>query len=68
MTWNHRVVKVTEGDELFYGIHEAYYHKGEGEPYAWTDEPVAPIGETLDELRIELERMLAALDKPVIEQ
>lgn len=67
MTWNHRVVRRAIDGEPFYGIHEAFYAQGVDEPNGWTEDPAAPVGETLDELRVELERMLAALDRPVIE-
>lgn len=66
--WNHRVVRrtVTEaGTSIdWLGIHECFYDEGrEG----WTENPVAVEGETLDDLRETLERMLRALDKPIID-
>ena len=65
-TWNHRVVKVAYEGETFFGIHEAYYGPG-WDDLSWTEKPVAPVGETIEELRHTLERMLAALDKPIID-
>jgi len=68
--WNHRVVKRIVKDfgedveQL--GIHEAFYGL-DGEGVAWTDEPVVVIGETVDDLRETLERMLRCLDMPVID-
>lgn len=67
--WNHRVVKrivkeCGEDTERF-GIHEAFYDI-ESETL-WTDEPVSVEGESIAELRETLERMLAALDKPIID-
>lgn len=58
MTWNYRVVHT--GDE--YGIHEVYY-----DPTGWTVEPVPVVADSVEDLRDVLNRMLAALDKPVIE-
>lgn len=70
MTWNHRVVKRTypaPSHETFFQIHEAYYYHGEGKTPSVTVEPTAPVGETLEELRETLQRMLRALDKPVLD-
>lgn len=73
--WNHRVVHrrypdSAEPDEDFYAIHEAHYAEGtpvDGMPRTITVEPVAPSECSLDDLRWVLQRMLRALDKPVIE-
>jgi hypothetical protein len=48
-----------------YTIHEVHYE--DGTPIAWVARPTAPQGETLPELRADLEALLAALDKPVLE-
>lgn len=69
--WNHRVVKriVREFDEdvEWFGVHEVFYGlPGESEP-SWTDEPISVKGESIDELRETLERMLRALDRPIID-
>jgi tRNA C32,U32 (ribose-2'-O)-methylase TrmJ len=65
--WNYRVMRHTDAvGRTHYAIHEAYYNDV-GEVTAWTNEPSAPFGETIEELREELERMLRALDYPVIE-
>ena len=67
--WNHRVVRrVYPGaldGEVAYQIHEAYY--GLEDKLVITKEPDHPQGETLAELRKDLERMLRALDKPVLD-
>lgn len=65
MTWNHRVMRTEVDDEAMYAIHEVYY-KADGSVAAWTG-PVEPFGDTLAELRRELERMLAALDGGVLD-
>ena len=69
--WNHRVMRHNTGTEDEYlAIHEVYYgmddEDGKGKT-GWTQDPVAPYGDTLNELRETLERMLRALDKPIME-
>ena len=67
--WNYRVVRTTvqDGDETFnsYAVHEAYY--GEGGQLGWTEAPVAPVGESLEELRKELRQMEIALEYDIID-
>ena len=69
--WNHRVVKriVREAGEdvEWFGIHECFYERSDESDPGWTDEPIAVGGESVDELRETLERMMRALDKPVID-
>ena len=59
--WNHRVFKDKDG----YSIRETFYK--DGKPHLWSAEPEAPFGETLDELKEDLKRMLGATEQPVIE-
>jgi hypothetical protein len=71
MTWNHRVVKYETrnlfGDpDVGYAIHEVFYD-GEGNIRGMTSDSVKPWGDTKDELRLELLRMLDALNKPDLE-
>ena len=65
--WNYRLMRHTDayGREYF-AIHETYYND-KGEPTAWTDDAAYVMGETMDGVREELDRMLRALDYPVIE-
>jgi len=67
--WNHRVIrKELEYDcETFvtFGIYEVYYT--EGKPTACTVEMMKPHGETLDELKQDLERFQKALEHPVLD-
>lgn len=79
MTWNYRVMR-HEGQgpdiqgECWFTIHEVYY-KSDGvndlavstADVGYTTEPVAPMAESVDELRVTLQRMLTALDKPVLD-
>ena len=78
MTWEYRVVKRTmkagehapgipAEDETWLSIHEYFspadWNGGKG---SITVDGMEPQGDTLDELREDLEHMLAALDKPVL--
>ena len=66
--WNHRVVRHRAGTELEYlAIHEAYYGIDSEDDVSWTKNPVSVTGETVEGLRETLERMLRALDTPVLE-
>ena len=66
MSWNHRVIRRTsETGSVSYQIHEVYYDE-QDRVEAWTESPVAPMGETLHELRDELGQFLRALDSPVL--
>lgn len=68
MTWNYRVVKHICEDDGFisFAIYEVY-HNSENE-LSWTVDHKAPIGDSLDELRSDLNMMLKALDLPVLER
>lgn len=61
MSWNYRVSE--EEGEFF--IREVYYDK-DGKPDLHSVFAIAPSGESLEDLRWDLEAMLAALDKPII--
>ena len=72
--WNHRVIRhrhVPGWDEpYFYVVHEVHYEiDGDSEEIVgWSVEGLAPQGDTLEDLRDELELYLAALAKPVLEE
>jgi hypothetical protein len=62
MTWNYRVVKTVLN---VYVLKACYYaSKTHKNPHSYAAGPSTPMGETKEELRSELKRMLAALDKP----
>jgi hypothetical protein len=69
MTWNYRVIcrTVPAGPGELFGIHEVYYDSA-GRIEYWTEDPCEPFGESLAELHADMERMLAALDKPVLRE
>jgi hypothetical protein len=69
MTWNHRIVKFKSSspDELdYFAICEVYYNT-QGKPNAHTAEGVRVGGESIEELKLTLERMLACLELPIID-
>jgi len=69
--WDYRVVRKnvymgkTISPEVQYAIYETYYND-EGEPTMITTDYMSPYGETPEELKSDLEKMVAALDKPVL--
>ena len=65
MGWNHRVMKHKDGDDDFFQIHEVYY-KENGEVDGYTANGTSAGGNSLQELRADLERMLKSLDKEVL--
>ena len=63
--WNHRVMRREhENSEPTYGIHEVYYKQGKAD--MWTDDPVEVTGDDIQELKQTLERMILALEKPIL--
>jgi len=63
--WNHRVMKRKDGDDDWYQIHEVYYDS-KREPDSWTADGISPGGNTLEDLRDELIRMLEATEKEIL--
>lgn len=64
--WNYRVMRTKDGDEDTLCLVEAYYNAdGEVEAVAVQD---VPCEESIDLMRKNFERMLAALDKPIIDE
>jgi len=47
------------------GIFDFYSGGAAGE--GWSDSPISPYGETLDDLRADLHNMILALNKPVLD-
>ena len=68
MSWNYRVVKRLEQDPscpYTYSIHEAHYDD-DGQVIGITEGSIEPNGETSKELKKDLETMLIAFDKPIL--
>ena len=51
--------------EVWYQVFEVYYEE-DGSIRSWTVDPVAPIGETPDELRQDISHFARALELPVL--
>lgn len=65
--WTYRVErKVLADGEVQFGIVEAYGGNREMDAKSRTIEFVCAIGEDLEDLRLSLQRMIIALEKPVI--
>ena len=68
--WNHRVVhkEIQCGSEKedWYAIHEVYYDENE-KIEGITENSIAPGGNTAEELKNELERMIKCLEKEILE-
>ena len=62
MTWNYRVVNKNGN----FGIYEVYYDEN-GKANAWSQDPMDPYGESLEELKADLKRMMMALERPLFE-
>jgi len=66
MTWNHRVVKFTEDSDDWYAVCEVYYNE-DGTIYAHTQDGIRVSGESVEDLKETLERMLRCLDQGIVE-
>jgi len=79
-TWNYRLMRHVhqhpdvDEEEVILKIHEVYYRDRDvddtrvsRDEISYTANPVSVTGETVEEVRAALHRMLEALDKPVID-
>ena len=64
--WNYRVIRRKLEDEDIYAIHAVYYDK-KGKPDSVSRNPDWPLGETLEELREDLELYSQALGRPILD-
>ena len=64
-SWNYRVMKITQGSEVTYGIHEVYYGP-DGEIQLYSANPVPVFAEDKESLARELAHFQKALEKPVL--
>jgi hypothetical protein len=72
LMWNHRVVREvyrpdTIHEEVGYTIRETYY-EDDGKPSTITRDPIAAYGESLEVLKWELQKMLEACDKAILDE
>jgi hypothetical protein len=64
--WNYRVIKHTfEGDD-YYRVHSVYYENADT-PIGVSKDSVHPHGDSVDELRADIELMLLAFSLPVLD-
>lgn len=69
--WNYRVMERVIDGELCHVMVEAYYRDGEQDPYGYCEVELLfdeVEGKERQPLRWTLERMLEALDKPVLKE
>lgn len=69
MTWNYRVVRKVRDLSGFasetFTFHEVYYDD-DGKASSCTEDPVEPIGDSIEDLARELQLFIGALNKPVL--
>ena len=59
--WYYQLMRHEEASqEVWYGVHEMFPSLGEG---AWTEEPVRVSGESLEDIKWQLETILKDLEK-----
>jgi len=70
MKWNYRVLRHTDGgvdsNEEYFMVHEVYY-EDDGKPSICTSNECKPFGNTLEELKSDMEMMVDAFEKPVLD-
>lgn len=67
MTWNRRIIKAVNEAGAWYRIAEVMYDE-HGRIEMWTEEPIAPLGKTLTELREDIALNEEAFKAPVLEE
>lgn len=65
MYWNYRLVRRVS-DIPFLSIMEVYYDK-DGSIRGWVDKEVTPYGESIEEIKDDLDLISQAFDRPIIE-
>lgn len=63
MTWNYRVIE----SEGMFNIHEVYYND-KGKITAISEDPIAPAGETFEELKRALKYYQQAVKRPILKK
>jgi len=65
--WNHRIIRHKDyKDNIWYAIHEVFYDN-DGVPNGCTEKPLEVLDEEVDGLKWQLEHMLKAFDKPILD-
>lgn len=60
-------MKSVELDEELYSIREVHYDEDDN-IIGWTVDAMDPFGNTLEELKADIQRMLAACDRPILDE
>lgn len=71
MSWNYRIIRSENEGDVFYQMHEAYYEDGKDTssvPNSWSEKPIDPLGNKIEELKDDIEYMLLAFDKPILQR
>lgn len=63
--WNYRLYREQSGDTAEITIREVYYDAS-GRPSGVTERGVGPMGESIEELREDIAKMMAAFDFPIV--
>ena len=63
MSWDYRVIE----HEGLFTIHEVHYND-KGDVTSISQDPMGPSGDTLEELKDDMEYFLEALDMPVLKK
>lgn len=68
--WNYRVLyreHAVPGSEsvTLYDVHEVYYDD-DGNPRAWSSDPISAHGESMEDVAADLRLMALALNKPAL--
>lgn len=71
MSWNHRIIRHIKprthmDDAIYYAIHEVYYDEN-GKVNGWTEDPIEIMEESLDDLKITIQRLEKCLNSPAID-
>jgi len=65
--WNYRAVARYATDKPYYTIRECFYNECDDRiPRSWSERDSIPFGDSLDELKEDLNMMLLAFNKPVL--
>jgi len=65
--WNYRVIKSGKDTETYFTIQEVHYETEDSTEYSHTIDNT-PGGNSIDEIKTQLERMLKCLDKPSLDE
>jgi len=64
--WNYRIIKREQSSgEVTYGIYEVYYDL-EGNMRGHTETPISVIGESIDDLKFDIENLRESLNKDIL--